>query len=111
MDYNSNIRTVFKERKGNCFMTDQKDRGASALSEGVKIQFDEGITDYHLKPIVLYDENGEPVGRIKDGDSVIFALRRGEREIQLTETFTSEDFDKFDHTFVIPTEMISVPFE
>ena len=38
---------------------------------------------------------GSPIGRIKDGDSVIFCCRRGEREIQLTEAFTDPDLDKF----------------
>ena len=50
-----------------------------------------------------------PLGRIKDGDSVIFCCRRGEREIQLTEAFTEAGYDHFprpdfqDLTFVILT--------
>jgi len=68
-------------------------RGAEALSEAVKKQYDAGVDDYHLKPMVLY-ENDKPVGRIKDGDSVVFCCRRGEREVELTELFTEPDFDK-----------------
>lgn len=37
-------------------------------------------------------EGGRPVGRIADGDSVIFCCRRGEREIELTDMFTDPGF-------------------
>lgn len=43
----------------------------------------------------MVDSDGVPVGRIQDGDGVIFCCRRGEREIQLTEAFTDPDFNRF----------------
>jgi 2,3-bisphosphoglycerate-independent phosphoglycerate mutase len=69
----------------------------------------EGQTDYSLEPIVLTDGQGKPIGRIQDGDAVVFCCRRGEREIQLTEAFTEQGFDRFPRpdfqnlTFVILT--------
>jgi len=83
--------------------------GALSLANAVKELYAHGQTDYSLEPIVLSDAQGRPVGRIKDGDAVIFCLRRGEREIQLTEAFADPGFDHFqrpDHknlTFVILT--------
>ena len=70
-------------------------RGGSALAEAVRELYQAGQADYFLDPIVLIDGKGEPVGRIKNGDSVIFCCRRGEREIQLTEAFTDTGFNHF----------------
>ena len=70
-------------------------RGGIALAETVRELYRAGQTDYYLEPIVLSDENGQPVGRIQDGDAAIFCCRRGEREIQLTEAFTDSEYDHF----------------
>jgi len=84
-------------------------RGAVALARAVRELYAEGQTDYSLEPIVLTDGQGKPIGRIKDGDAVVFCCRRGEREIQLTEAFTESGFDRFQRpafqnlTFVILT--------
>jgi 2,3-bisphosphoglycerate-independent phosphoglycerate mutase len=84
-------------------------RGARALAGAVKELYSAGQTDYSLEPIILSDARGNPVGRIADGDAVIFCCRRGEREIELTEAFTEPGFDRFpradlhDLTFVILT--------
>jgi 2,3-bisphosphoglycerate-independent phosphoglycerate mutase len=50
--------------------------------------------DYNMPPLVAVDEAGTPLGRIRDGDSVIFCCRRGEREIQLTRSFVDPDFSE-----------------
>jgi 2,3-bisphosphoglycerate-independent phosphoglycerate mutase len=72
-----------------------KTRGGSELAGLVRTLYTEGQTDYSLEPIVLTDQENQPVGRIKNGDSVIFCCRRGEREVELTEAFTDKTFDKF----------------
>ena len=71
-------------------------RGATVLAESVKALYAEGQTDYALDPLVLVDEANQPIGRIKDGDAVIFCCRRGEREVELTEAFTDPDFSHFE---------------
>jgi len=70
-------------------------RGASTLAAGVKALYAEGQTDYALEPLVLVDEANQPIGRITDGDAVIFCCRRGEREVELTEAFTDPRFPHF----------------
>ncbi len=70
-------------------------RGGAALAAVVKDLYAEGQTDYGLEPIILQDDSGNPMGRIKDGDAVVFCCRRGEREIQLTEAFTDPNLDQF----------------
>jgi 2,3-bisphosphoglycerate-independent phosphoglycerate mutase len=75
--------------------TENSPRGAIALAKGVRALYAEGQTDYSLDPLVLVDGAGKPVGRIQDGDAVIFCCRRGEREIELTEAFTDPTFIQF----------------
>lgn len=70
-------------------------RGGEELAKAVQELYTSGQTDYSLDPIVLCAPSGEPVGRIKDGDAVIFCLRRGEREIQLTEAFVNPEVGGF----------------
>ncbi len=83
-------------------------RGAAALAEGVRTLYQEGQTDYSLGPLVVVDRQSTPLGRIKEGDAVIFCCRRGEREIQLTEAFVDPDFDHFPRPSL--KDLIFVPF-
>lgn len=73
-------------------MSDRKHGGAQ-LAGAVKRAYGAGQDDYHLEPMVL-TEHGAPVGKIRDGDSVVFCCRRGEREVELTELFTDPAFGK-----------------
>lgn len=60
------------------------ERGSRAIGMQVRKAYERGLDDYHMTGICP-----EPaIGRIKDGDSVVFCCRRGEREIELTELFT-----------------------
>lgn len=71
-------------------------RGGRALAAAVRESYREGGTDYSLDPVVAVDSNGKPIGRVQDGDSVIFCCRRGEREVELTEAFTEKGFSRFE---------------
>jgi 2,3-bisphosphoglycerate-independent phosphoglycerate mutase len=51
--------------------------------------------DQDLPPFVIA-EDGEPVGRIQDNDSVIFFNFRGDRAIEITAAFEEDAFDHFD---------------
>ncbi len=54
------------------------------------------VIDQDLPPFVIA-KDGEPVGTINDGDSVIFFNFRGDRSIEISKAFESgADFDKFD---------------
>jgi len=54
--------------------------------------------DQDLPPFVIAGEDGEPLGKIKDGDSVIFFNFRGDRAIEITAAFEEDAFDKFDRS-------------
>lgn len=51
--------------------------------------------DQDLPPFVIA-ENGNPIGPILDGDSVVFFNFRGDRALEITAAFEKADFDKFD---------------
>ncbi|MFW9930416.1 MAG: 2,3-bisphosphoglycerate-independent phosphoglycerate mutase [Candidatus Thorarchaeota archaeon] len=57
---------------------------------------DEDISDQYLPSFVIIDDNNKPVGKIKNGDSVIFFNFRGDRALQISKAFENKNFDKFD---------------
>jgi len=87
-------------------MSETINHGGEALARAVEAAYAQGQTDYYLEPMALVDERGEPVGKIKDGDHVVFCCRRGEREIELTEAFTDPGFDKFDRDYMKNLEFV-----
>ncbi|HBZ56350.1 MAG TPA: 2,3-bisphosphoglycerate-independent phosphoglycerate mutase [Syntrophobacteraceae bacterium] len=54
-----------------------------------------GVIDQDLPAFVIADEKG-PVGRIVDGDAVIFYNFRGDRAMEISRAFEDETFTKFD---------------
>ena len=54
-----------------------------------------GTIDQDLPEFVIADE-GEPIGTIEDGDSVVFFNFRGDRAIEISRAFEEAAFDKFD---------------
>jgi len=65
------------------------------LAEALRAAYRAGEDDEALEPLVLVDRAGQPVGRIGDGDYVIFYDIRGEREIELTSAFVTPEFPHF----------------
>ena len=59
------------------------------------------VIDQDLPPFVIA-ENGQPIGTINDGDSVVFYNFRGDRSIEISKTFDAPigAFDKFDRVRV-----------
>ena len=60
----------------------------------LEISYTEGITDEFIKPTIICDQNGNPLGAISDNDSVIFFNFRPDRARQLTRAFVQEDLGK-----------------
>lgn len=74
-------------------------RAFSSAQEAIETYRKEqpGLTDQYLPPFVIADESGRPVGRIGDGDSVIFFNFRGDRAIEISRAFEEgEEFTAFD---------------
>lgn len=75
-----------------------KGRSFSSATQAVETfrQENPEVIDQFLPSFVICDDDGQAVGEINDGDSVIFFNFRGDRAIEITQAFTSESFDKFD---------------
>lgn len=56
--------------------------------------YQNGVTDEFILPSLIIDETGQPVGKISDGDSIIFFNFRGDRTRQLTKAFVLTDFNE-----------------
>jgi len=54
-----------------------------------------GILDQDL-PAFIVERDGEPVGPIVDGDSVVFFNFRGDRSLELTKAFEADEITEFD---------------
>lgn len=65
------------------------------MSSEVRNAYRDGKEDETLTPLVLFDHIGQPVGRIKKGDAVIFYNIRGEREVELSRSLTEPGFNEF----------------
>ena len=66
----------------------------SALA-AIQAAYDGGITDEFIKPIVIVDAEGAPVGPMRDGDSLIVFNFRADRARQITRALALGD-DQFD---------------
>ena len=53
-----------------------------------------GILDQDLPPFVI-ERNGKAVGKIVDGDSVVFFNFRGDRALEITKAFEADDLKEF----------------
>ncbi|HEX6368061.1 MAG TPA: 2,3-bisphosphoglycerate-independent phosphoglycerate mutase [Longimicrobium sp.] len=56
----------------------------------------QGESDEFVEPRVMVDEDGKPLGSVKDGDAIIFFNFRSDRARQLSRALAGEDFDGFD---------------
>ncbi len=73
-----------------------KGRAFSSAKEAIDTfrKEDPNIIDQYLPEFVV-TENGLPVGKIQENDSVIFFNFRGDRSIEISRAFTETKFDKF----------------
>jgi len=67
-----------------------------SAADAIQAGYDGGATDQYLDSFVVVDENERPVGRIEDGDGVVFFNFRGDRAIEITMAFEGKDFPHFD---------------
>ena len=62
--------------------------------EAVKRSYEKGVTDEFIEPITIVDSRNEPVGLIRDDDSVIFFNYRADRGREMTEALTSTTLER-----------------
>lgn len=62
--------------------------------EEIAKSYDLGTTDEFLYPYVLIEDN-EPVGRLEDGDGLLFFNFRPDRARQIIQSFVDDEFEHF----------------
>ena len=72
-------------------------RHFSSAKQAIQTMYTENnkITDQYLPPFVISDDASTPIGKIKKNDSIIFFNFRGDRAIEMSMAFESQNFDKF----------------
>lgn len=72
-------------------------RQFDSASQALKVYYEESDegSDQYCFPFVIA-EDGKPVGKINDGDTVIFFNYRGDRSIEISKAFEDDNFTFFD---------------
>ncbi|PAV28614.1 phosphoglycerate mutase (2,3-diphosphoglycerate-independent) [Virgibacillus profundi] len=73
--------------------------------EVIHDSYENGIYDEFVIPSVITDENGDPVGKVQNNDSIIFYNFRPDRAIQISRTFANADFRDFDRGENVPKDL------
>ena len=61
------------------------------IIEGMQASYDAGVTDEFMKPIIVTDNFGKPVGLVKEGDVIVFFNFRNDRAKELTIVLTQKE--------------------
>lgn len=61
----------------------------------VEWSYNQDITDEFIEPIVIVDDKREPIGKIEDGDSIIFFNFRADRAREISHALVDYDFSAF----------------
>ena len=89
------------QRAYDCLTARNIERTAPSATEGIQMQYDAPETegtkgDEFCPPTAIVGADGQPIGTIQNGDSVIFFNFRGDRPRELTRAFIQDGFDGFD---------------
>jgi len=61
------------------------------ILDAMQKSYDAGVTDEFMKPIVVTGNDGEAIGKVKEGDVIIFFNFRNDRAKELTIVLTQKD--------------------
>ncbi len=76
-------------------ITEGKGTAVTDIVKGMQDSYDSGVTDEFMKPIVVTDGAGKPVGTVKEGDVIVFFNFRNDRAKELTIALTQKDMPEF----------------
>jgi len=68
-----------------------KGKQTKDVVQAIQESYDNGLTDEFIKPIVVTDENDQPVGTIRENDVVICFNFRTDRLREITQVLTQQD--------------------
>jgi 2,3-bisphosphoglycerate-independent phosphoglycerate mutase len=65
------------------------------ILDAMQKSYDNDVTDEFMKPVVVTDKKGEAIGKLKEGDVVVFFNFRNDRAKELTIALTQKDLPEF----------------
>ena len=68
-----------------------KGKPTTNILDAMKDSYNNEVTDEFMKPIVVVDVNGNAIGKLKEGDVVVFFNFRNDRARELTIVLTQKD--------------------
>ena len=79
-------------------MVTGKGNTATSAKEAIEKSYAEDKIDEFVVPTVMVDENGQPVGLIKENDSIVFGNFRPDRAREITRALVDTDFVGFERS-------------
>ncbi|RBP48908.1 2,3-bisphosphoglycerate-independent phosphoglycerate mutase [Arenicella xantha] len=70
--------------------------GFESAAQAVEAMYEASSKGDQYLPAFVIEKNGDPVGRMNDGDAVILFNFRGDRAIEISLAYERDDFAKFD---------------
>lgn len=61
----------------------------------IENSYEARVTDEFVEPVVIVDDQGEPIATVQDNDTIIFFNFRADRAREITRSFIDADFDHF----------------
>ena len=77
-------------------MVTGKGNTATSAKEAIEKSYADDKIDEFVVPTVMVDENGQPVGLIKENDSIVFGNFRPDRAREITRALVDNDFVGFE---------------
>jgi len=74
----------------------------------IRKSYEAGVSDEFVVPGTIVDADGQPIGPIRDGDSVIFFNFRSDRARQLTRALAMDRFDGFERNPRVAVNMTTM---
>jgi 2,3-bisphosphoglycerate-independent phosphoglycerate mutase len=94
-------------REGYDLMVYGKGKQYKDVLIAIEDSYANGFTDEFIKPVVIIDANGIPIGTIKEGDVVICFNYRTDRLRQITTVLTQKDMPEYEMK-VIPLHYLTL---
>jgi 2,3-bisphosphoglycerate-independent phosphoglycerate mutase len=76
--------------------------------EYIRKSYEAGVSDEFVMPGTIIDAGGQPIGPIRDGDTVIFFNFRSDRARQLTRALAMDQFDGFERNPRVAVDMTTM---
>jgi 2,3-bisphosphoglycerate-independent phosphoglycerate mutase len=81
------------ERAFGAMVLGQAEKSTDAVA-AVERSYEKKVTDEFIEPVTIVDDRGDPVGRIRDEDSVIFFNFRADRAREITMALTDSTLER-----------------